>query len=98
MLLIEIEECFLEIFDVLAEHLIIRVEVVDEVLHKQDVVGLERRQRTLPLRLGPPILRGLFTHRDAVAPHCRLRGLSPWLLDVDDAALSDLGLLLRASG
>ena len=94
MLLIQVKERFLEILYVLRQHLIIRVEVVNQVLHEQDVVGLEGRQRPLPLRLSPPVLRsGLLS--GGVTSHCCLRGLRPWLLRgvVHHAALSDLGLL-----
>ena len=44
MLLIEIEKGFFEVFDVLSENLIVHVEVVHQVFHKKDVVGLERRK------------------------------------------------------
>lgn len=93
MLLIEIEEGLLEVFDVLREHLIVRVEVVDQVLHEQDVVGLEGGQRPLPLGLGPPVLFFARRYIGGVASHSCLRGLSPCLLVVDDATLSHLGLL-----
>ncbi len=95
MFLIQVKERFLEILYVLGQHLIIRVEVVDEVLHEEDVVGLEGRQRPLPLRLSPPVLRGGLLRSRVVASHCCLRGLCPRLLRsvVHHAALSDLGLL-----